>query len=44
MRTYELPIEELQGLKAAHKTSKQVSAYTAYRIHVIILLGMRRFI
>ncbi len=40
MKTYELPVEELQGLKAAHKTSKQVSAYTAYRIHVIILLGM----
>ena len=40
MKKYELPIEELQGLKAAHKTSKQVSAYTAYRIHVIILLGM----
>ncbi len=40
MEKYELPIEEIQGLKAAHKTSKQVSAYTAYRIHVIILLGM----
>jgi transposase len=40
MRNYELPTEEVQALKAAHKTSKQVSAYTAYRIHVIILLGM----
>jgi transposase len=40
MRKYELPKEEIQELKAAHKTSKQVSAYTAYRIHVIILLGL----
>ncbi len=40
MKGYELPTEEIEGLKAAHKTSKQVSAYTAYRIHVIILLGM----
>jgi transposase len=40
MREYELPIEALQELKAAHRTSKQVSAYSAYRIHTIILLGM----
>lgn len=40
MEKYELPIEKLQELKVAHKTSKQVSAYTAYRIHTIILLGM----
>jgi len=40
MRDYELPMEEIQALKAAHKTSKQVSVYQAYRIHVIILLGM----
>jgi transposase len=40
MEKYELPIEELQELRVAHKTSKQVSAYTAYRIHTIILLGM----
>ena len=40
MQHYELSIEEMQSLKAAHRTSKQVSAYTAYRIHVIILLGM----
>jgi transposase len=40
MQNYELSTEEIQDLKAAHKTSKQVSAYSAYRIHVIILLGM----
>jgi len=40
MEKYELPIEALQELKLAHRTSKQVSAYTAYRIHTIILLGM----
>ena len=40
MRNYELSLEEIQSLKAAHKTSKQVSAYAAYRIHTIILLGM----
>jgi len=40
MRDYELPIEEIQCLKAAHKTSKQVSVYAAYKIHTIILLGI----
>jgi transposase len=40
MGDYELSTEEILGLKAAHKTSKQVSVYQAYRIHVIILLGM----
>lgn len=40
MRDYELTAEEIQDLKAAHKTSKQISAYTAYRIHVVILLGI----
>jgi len=40
MKNYELSTADPQDLKAAHKTSKQVSAYTAYRIHVIILLGM----
>lgn len=40
MRNYELVEEEIQELKAAHKTAKQVSAYQAYRIHVIILLAM----
>jgi transposase len=40
MEKYELHIEELQELRVAHRTSKQVSAYTAYRIHTIILLGM----
>jgi len=40
MKSYAPPMEEIEGLKAAHRTSKQVSAYVAYRIHVIILLGM----
>lgn len=40
MEKYELPLESLQELKVAHRTSKQVSAYSAYRIHTIILLGM----
>lgn len=40
MRDYELLPDTISALKAAHKASKRVSAYTAYRIHVIILLGM----
>lgn len=40
MRDYILLPDEIEELKVAHKSSKQVSAYTAYRIHVIILLGM----
>ena len=40
MKKYELPLEALQELKVAHRTSKQVSVYSAYGVHTIILLGM----
>jgi len=42
MKECELPKEKIQNLKVVHKTSKQIFTYTTYRIHVIILLRMRK--
>lgn len=40
MRNYDIPQDQILELKAAHKSAKQLPSYIAYRIHVIILLGM----
>lgn len=40
MKNYKFSQEEIQELKAAHKSAKNLPSRIAYRIHVIILFGM----
>lgn len=40
MTDYTIAQDEIIELRAAHRTAMKIRAYMAYRIHVIILLGM----